>query len=191
MSGKSIRKRLEGALEEPAMFELLEIMNALKLDEIRAAAQTPAQQIKLRENLSIETMGPKVYQRFLVPLYREILGILKESGKRIQVHYDGQLGVIADDIAALDIDGIDSFTEAPEGDMTLEQARARWPEKLLWAHPNLGWYSQSREELAAQIRRAARAAGPTRFCFQISEDVPPEWQETVPVVLETLRSLKG
>ena len=181
---------LDLAMEEPAMMELLEVMNAIKLEEFRCAAQGSAQQIKLWENLSIETMGPKVYRRHLAPLYREIFSILEGTGKRILTHYDGQLGVVADDIAALDIDGIDSFTEAPEGDMTIEDARVRWPEKFLWVHPNLGWYSQSRADLAANIRRTVQAAGPKRFCLMISEDVPPDWQETVPFVLESLRSLE-
>ncbi|MCK5805215.1 MAG: hypothetical protein KAI66_20460 [Lentisphaeria bacterium] len=174
------------AVEEPAMMGLLEIMNTIKLDEIRCAAKSSARQIKLWENLSIETMGPHCYRKHLVPLYRQILEILDAADKRLLVHYDGQLKLIADDIAALDMDGIDSFTEPPEGDMTVEQARDRWPDTFLWIHPNLGWYCQSESELAAQVKRVTNAAGPTRYCLMISEDVPPDWERTVPVVLEAL-----
>lgn len=102
------------------------------------------------------------------------------------VHYDGNLQVIARDIASLDIDGIDSFTEPPEGDMSVAQARAAWPEKFLWVHPNLGWYEHP-DTLSARIRRVVRDAGPTRYCLMISEEVPPNWEHTVPMVLETLR----
>jgi len=177
---------LDLALEEPAMLELLEVMNVIKLDELRCAAKSPAQQIKLWENLSVETMGQHCYRKHLAPLYQEILHILNATDKRLLVHYDGQLKVIADDIAALDIDGIDSFTEPPEGDMLVSQARAAWPDKFLWLHPNLGWYSLPEAELKAQIRGAVKAAGPTRYCLMISEDVPPDWKQTVPVVLQTL-----
>ncbi len=177
---------LDLALEEPAMLELLEVMNAIKLDEIRCAAQGPARQIKLWENLSIETMGPLVYRLHLVPLYRQILDILDAHDKRLLVHYDGQLRLIADDIAALDIDGIDSFTEAPEGDMTIAAARAAWPDKFLWVNPNLGWYALPEDMLAENIRRAVNEAGPSRFCLQISEEVPPDWERTIPLVLKTL-----
>jgi len=34
-----------------------------------------------------------------------------------------------------------------------------------------------------------RDAGPTRLCLMISEEVPPDWQRTVPLVLETLDRL--
>ncbi|MHC4884327.1 MAG: hypothetical protein ACYTGH_04500 [Planctomycetota bacterium] len=178
---------LDLACELPEMMDLLEIMNAIKLEEIRAAAASSAEHIKLWENLSIETMGPNVYRQHLVPLYREIIGILASKGKRLQVHYDGQLKSIADQIASLGFDGIDSFTEAPEGDMSVEEARALWPDKFLWVHPNLGLYRQA-DTLAAQVRRLREAAGNTRSCLLISEDIPPDWQTTVPMVLEALGS---
>ncbi len=184
------RCSLDLAEERSELLELLEVMSAIKLDEIRAAATTRATQIKLWENLSINTLGPAQFRRHLAPLYRQIIAILDAAGKRLLVHYDGQLRLIADDLAALDFDGIDSFTEPPEGDMTVAQARALWPEKFLWLHPNLGWYSRPDDELAAQIRRMAHEAGPSRFCLMISEEVPPDWQRSVPLVLRTLESLQ-
>ena len=179
---------LDMAMEVPEMMELLELMNSLKLEEIRAAAASSAEHIKLWENLSIVTMGPQLYRRHLVPLYREIIEILGRHGKRLQVHYDGQLRGVADEIACLGFDGIDSLTEAPEGDMTVEEARARWPEKFLWVNPNLGLY-HSPETLQEHIRRLQSAAGKTRSCLMISEDVPPDWQRTIPLVLKTLGEL--
>jgi len=184
------RFSMDLAYELPELLELLEIMNEIKLEEIRQAVKTPATQIKLWENLSIETLGPVYYGRHLVPLYKQILEIMNSADKRLCVHYDGQLKAISQDIAALDIDGIDSFTEPPEGNMSVAEARKTWPDKFLWLHPNLHWYQMTKEELANNITRVARQAGPKRFCLMISEDIPPNWQETVPVVLETLDSLK-
>lgn len=180
------RFSLDLAAEEPALMELLERMTEIKLEEIRAAAQSSAMQVKLWENLSIGTLGPRLFRRHLAPLYRDIIDILDAADKRLLVHYDGQLRVIAADIAALGIDGIDSFTEAPEGDMTVAEARAAWPDKFLWLHPNLGWYEQGEAYLREQIRRVCGEAGPSRYCLMISEEVPPDWERTVPAVLEEL-----
>lgn len=183
------RFSMDLADELPELMELLELMTELKLREFRQAVKTPAMQIKLWENLSIETMGPTQYKRRLVPLYKQILAILDDAGKKLLVHYDGKLRLIADQIAALPIDGIDSLTPAPEGDMLVAEARSAWPEKFLWLHPSLGWYREDEQALSARIRQMAQDAGPHRFCLMISEDVPPKWQQTVPIVLETLRSL--
>jgi len=177
------------ATELPEMMDLLEIMNGIKLEEIRAAAASSAEHIKLWENLSISTMGPGLYRRHLVPLYRDIIEILDRQGKRLQVHYDGQLRAVADDIRGLGFDGIDSFTEAPEGDMTVAEARDRWPDKFLWIHPNLGLYHNPKC-LGANIRRIQLAAGNTRSCLMISEDIPPDWRQTVPLVLEAIEEME-
>jgi hypothetical protein len=173
--------------ELPAMMELLEFMNELKLEEFRQAVRTPARQIKLWENLSLQTLGPSRYRRHLVPLYSQILSILNAAGKRLLVHYDGQLRVIADQVAQLDFDGIDSLTPPPEGDLTVTEARRLWPDKMLWCHPSLGWFRESGETLEKLIRGMVQAAGPKRYCLMISEEIPPEWERTVPQILSLLR----
>ena len=173
--------------ELPEMLELLEFMNELKLEEFRQAVLTPARQIKLWENLSIQTLGPAQYRRHLVPLYSRILSILEKADRRLLVHYDGQTRAIADQIAALDFDGIDSLTPSPEGDLTIAEARRQWPDKMLWCHPSLGWYRDDGDALVRRIREMARDAGPTRFCLMISEEIPPDWERTVPLVLAALR----
>ena len=163
--------------ELPEMMELLEFMNETKLEEFRQAVLTPARQIKLWENLSLQTLGPVLYRRHLVPLYTRILSILGAAGKR----------VIAGQVAGLDFDGIDSLTPPPEGDLSVAEARRAWPDKMLWCHPTLDWFREGGATLDRQIRGMVRDAGPTRFCLMISEEIPPEWGRTVPRVLEILR----
>ena len=70
--------------------------------------------------------------------------------------------------------------------MLVAQARACWPEKFLWLHPPLGWYREGRATLTRRIQNMVRDAGGRRFCLMISEDVPPDWEESVPTVLEAL-----
>jgi hypothetical protein len=183
------RLALDLADEAPELMELLELMTELSLEKVREAAKTPARYIKLWENLAVEMIGLRQYQQRLAPFYRQILEILDSADKRLLVHYDGKLRMIADEIAALDIDGIDSFTPPPDGDMSVAEARERWPDKFLWLHPPLGWHLEERATLVGRIRQMIRDAGPRRFCLMISEDVPPGWEESVPAVLETLDAM--
>jgi hypothetical protein len=179
------RFALDLADEAPELMDLLELLTDLTLRKLREAVRTPARFIKLWENLAIETLGPPNYRRWLVPLYRKIIDLLSGAGKRLLVHYDGKLRAIAPDIAGLDFD-IDSLTPPPEGDMTAAEARAAWPEKFLWLHPPLGWYDAPRQVLKERVRRMVREAGPRNFCLMISEDLPANWREQVPAVLEAL-----
>lgn len=178
------------AYELPELFELLELMTEIKLEEFRQAVKTQATQIKLWENLSIETIGHVHYRRHLVPLYKKILAITDAANKKLQVHYDGKLKVISDDIAELGFDGIDSFTEEPEGDMTVREAREAWPDKFLWQNINLNWYGLPRNELENKLHGAIRSAGHKRHCLMISEDVPQNWWQSVPLVLDILEQSK-
>jgi len=183
------RLAMDLADEVPELMGLLELMTELTLEKVREAAKGPARYIKLWENLAVEMIGLRQYQQHLVPIYRQILEILDNADKRLLVHYDGKLRTVADEIAALDIDGIDSFTPPPDGDMSVAEARACWPDKFLWLHPPLGWYQEDRATLVGRIQKMVRDAGPRRFCLMISEDVPPQWEESVPAVLEALDAM--
>jgi hypothetical protein len=58
-------------------------------------------------------------------------------------------------------------------------------------HPNLGWFSQPIDVLTGKIRQMTKEAGPSRYCMMISEEVPPNWETTVPVVLENLKQIRN
>ena len=165
--------------------ELIELMNERMRHKVRMAASSRAVMVKLWENLSIETMGPEIYRRFLVPLYTQLFALLEGTGKGLHVHYDGKLRPVMKEIAALPFAGIDSLTGPPEGDLSAAEARSCWPRVFLWLHPNVGWYSLPEEDLKSRLRSMAKGAG-SRFCMMISEEVPPSWERTVPVVLGEL-----
>lgn len=173
------------AIELPELMDLLEMMNMQLLEAFRHVTQTKAIHIKLWENLSIETMGPDLFRKYQVPLYDKITKILDDAGKKLHVHYDGKLQLIANDIQKLGFDGIDSLTPSPEGDVSIAEARQHWPGKFLWMHPSLTWDILPDNKVVESILRMARDAD-IRFCFQISEDVPPNWKRTMPLILKTL-----
>jgi hypothetical protein len=175
--------------ELPELMELLEQLNELTMRECAVLRDSPARELKLWENLSLETMGPNLYRRHLTPVYKRMLEMLRPAGKRLHLHYDGRLRGISDDLASLPFYGVDSLTEPPEGDILVSEARQAWPDKFLWLHPNLGWYRMPEPQLREKILEMVRSAGSSRFCLMISEDIPPDWERTVPAVLETLQRL--
>jgi hypothetical protein len=176
---------LDIATELPELMELIEMMNEQLLQAFKCITKTKAIHIKLWENLSIETMGPELFRKYQVPLYDKLVNILDGAGKKLHVHYDGKLQLIANDIQKLGFYGIDSLTPSPEGDVTIAEARQLWPEKFLWMHPSLTWDALTDTELINNVLHMIRDAD-TRFCLQISEEVPPNWKRTVPLILKTL-----
>lgn len=177
---------LDIAMETVELMDLLEVMNANLLDAFHKVIKTKATHVKLWENLSIETMGPEMYRVYLVPLYHKIIKILEGEGKKLHVHYDGKLKLISDEISRLGFNGLDSLTPQPEGDMSMQDARRLWPEKFFWMHPSLTWDELPDKNVIENVYQMMRGAN-DRFCLQLSEEVPPNWRRTIPLILEALQ----
>ncbi|HPG69986.1 MAG TPA: uroporphyrinogen decarboxylase family protein [Candidatus Hydrogenedentes bacterium] len=174
------------ALEVPELFDLYETEKRLFLEETRLIAAGPGRFVKWFENLTIDMIGPDRYRDLLVNVYEEAVPILDAAGKRVMVHYDGGLRVIADDIARAPFHIVESLTEPPEGDMLYDEARAAWPDKVLWGNINVGWYYRPEAELRAAIAAMCARAGRRGFAFEISEDLPRNWEQSIPIMLDAL-----
>ncbi|MEI6083723.1 MAG: hypothetical protein WCS70_05420, partial [Verrucomicrobiota bacterium] len=177
---------LDLAQETPELFELYHARVKLFLEEVKAEAAGPGHFVKLIENLTISMLGPKWYRALLMPVYEQAFPILHAAGKRVFVHYDGALKVIADQIAGAPFDGIESLTEPPEGDLLYDECRALWPDKTFWAHINVNCYGLPPEQLMEAVIAKRQRAGKRGLAFEVSEDLPANWQQSIPVVLRAL-----
>jgi len=122
-------------------------------------------------------------------VYRKAVPIHEAAGKKVMVHYDGALRAVAGQIAAAPFHIIDSLTEPPEGDMTYDQCRAAWPDKVFWGNVNVDLYYRPEASLREAVKGICHRAGKRALALEISEDLPDNWQQSVPVVLETLEDL--
>ena len=159
---------------------------------VELVAAGPGRYLSNLENFTADTLGPRRYEEFLLPVYTECFPILHAAGKIIGCHYDGRLASCRRQIAGAPIDLIESLTPPPEGDLTLAQARAAWPDKLFWSNLNVGCYALPPAELREHVLRRVAEAAPDgrRLAFEVSEQYPANWREALPVVLEALRETR-
>ena len=73
--------------------------------------------------------------------------------------------------------------------MTYDQCRRYWPDLVFWANINVDLYYRPAEELREAVTAKRERAGKKGLAFEISEDLPTTWQESIPVVLNTLHEL--
>ena len=73
--------------------------------------------------------------------------------------------------------------------MSLAECRAEWPEKLFWSNINVECYYLPPEQLKRVVLERVAEAAPDgrRLAFEVSEQYPDNWRESIPVVLEALR----
>jgi hypothetical protein len=159
---------------------------------VEIVAQGPGRYVSNLENFTAETLGPRRYAEFLLPVYETHFPILHAAGKLVGCHYDGRLANCRAEIARAPIDVIESLTPPPEGDLTLAEARAAWPDKLFWSNLNTGCYELPPAELKAHVLKRVAEAAPDgrRLAFEVSEQYPANWQQSMPVVLAALKETR-
>lgn len=174
------------ALQVPELYGLLEAENAKFYERMEIIAHGPGRYVHFWENVTADTIGPKWYERVLSPVYQRCDEILSASSKRTIMHYDGKLCAIREQVASAPIHVMESLTEPPEGDMTYDLCRRAWPDKAFWANISVSCYALPPEDLVAEVACKRDRAGKAGLAFEISEELPANWAESIPVVLATL-----
>jgi hypothetical protein len=158
---------------------------------VEIVAEGPGRFVAVLENFTSESLGPVKYAQYLMPVYEECFPAMQASGKVVGCHYDGRTASCAELIGRAPFDLIESLTEPNEGDLTLDACRALWPDKLFWCNIQVSDYQLPASTLKARIQELARRGSVRgkRLAFEVSEHLPVNWRESMPVVLEALAEM--
>jgi nitrogen regulatory protein PII-like uncharacterized protein len=173
---------------EDEIMELYEALNNNFKKRVEIITDGPGRFVSVLENFTAETMGPERYKKFDVSIYEKYFPMIQNSGKIIGAHYDGKLKSCIEEIAKTPIDLIESLTPPPEGDMTLGECRKMLPDKLFWSNINTGNYYLPKDKLKELVYNLVEQASPDgkKLAFEVSEQYPDNWKESIPVILEAL-----
>jgi len=179
-----------GLAEHPKEFHgLYEALLQKQREQVRIVADGPGLVAHFSENLTAEMIGRRRFQQYLLPVYSEFSSMLKSKGKLLAAHCDGHLKSLADDLAVSALDIIEAFCPFPDGDMTMDEARRRWPDKIIWINFPSAVHLEPPEKIRACVRQILEAAAPgQRFLFGITEDIPDGvWEVSLPVISAALQ----
>lgn len=135
-----------------------------------------------------EIIGVDRFRDYYVPHYNEAADILHNDNKFIGVHFDANCRVISKEIAQTRLDYIEAFTPSPDTDMTLAEARAAWPEKVLWINFPSSVHLESIEIIKQTTRRLLEQINPyEKFIMAITEDMPEDrWRQNLVAISAVL-----
>ena len=151
-------------------------------------AKSPALLVHYGGNVVPEITGCEVFEKYYLPHYEEAWEALHPKGKLLASHLDANCGVLRRLIARSKLDCIEAFSPAPMTDMTLGEARAAWPGKVLW----LNFPSQVHLRCDAEVERATvdllnevpRVEG---ILMGVTETVPEDrWQGSFTAIMDGL-----
>lgn len=168
-----------------ALYAIL-VENRRKIYEL--VAQSPAGHANYGGNVTPEIIGSRVFEEYYVPHYHEAAEIMHRHGKLIGCHFDANNRLIAPAIAGLPLDYIEAFTPSPDTDMTLAEARAAWPGKVLWINFPSSVHLRPDAEVARTAVDLLNQAGPIDgLLVGITEDMPPDrWQDSCRAIMDGL-----
>jgi hypothetical protein len=151
-------------------------------------ARSPVLHANYGGNVVPEIIGLDNFERYYVPHYNEAADVFHRHGKLIGCHFDANCKLLANAIAATDLDYIEAFTPAPDTDMTLAEARDAWPDKVLWINfpssVHLRPDAAVEEATVDLIDEAGKVDG---LIVGITEDVPEDrWRDSCWAIMDGL-----
>ena len=157
------------------------------------AADSPALAVNYGGNVSAETLGLDRFLEYHVPNYLEFSEILHARGKLLGLHLDANNRLLAQAIADSGVDFLEGFTPDPDSDMTVSEARAAWPGKVLWLNFPPSIHLSEPHAIEDETRHILQAAAPgERFLMGITEGVPRErWQKSYAAISRAIAADGG
>jgi hypothetical protein len=151
-------------------------------------AQSPALITNYGGNVTPEIIGLENFEKYFVPHYNEAAEVMHRHGKLLGCHFDANCRLLSRAIASTDLDYIEAFTPAPGTDMTLAEARAAWPDKVLWVNFPSAVHLESDEVVRdTTIDLVKQAGSPNGLLMAITEDIPPHrWQDSCRALMDGL-----
>ena len=141
---------------------VLDSMTRLHKREVEIAAESPAEVIWFPDNLTGLIMSPARFEMYCAPIYDYACSVLRQAGKLSFAHYDGANLPIKDQIAKTGFDIMEAFTPPPMGEMTVAEARAAWPDKVLSLNFPGNLFRESAEVIRRWTRTYIEEAGDPR-----------------------------
>jgi hypothetical protein len=164
----------EGIYLHTAKFEAL--LNALEEHydrQIQLAAESPAEVIWFGDNVTGSIVSPRLFERYLAPTYARVLPVLRAAGKFPIAHYDGSNKPLVKSLARTALPVIEAFTPPPGGDLTVEDAKAAWPDKVVWVNFPGAMFLESSETIYDYTIDLLRKGAPGgRLVIGCTEEFP-------------------
>ncbi|MGQ9472809.1 MAG: uroporphyrinogen decarboxylase family protein [Candidatus Caldatribacteriaceae bacterium] len=137
-------------------------------------AACPVKVLNFGENIDAHFNPPPVFEKYLLPYYRQRVKELHGAGKYCHIHIDGRLQPLLWYISDLPFDGIEGVTPFPQGDVSLEELREAVGDKvILDGIPALLFLPDyGIEELEFYTEKVFELFYP-RIILGISDELPP------------------
>jgi len=176
--------------------EILHLEQAMRQSQRKAfpiVAASPITHANLGGNLAPEVMGPPRLREFCIPFINECADVLHERGKLLGLAHGRQQPGLGRRPGRLEAGLHRGLHPGPDTDLTLAEALAAWPDKVLWINFPSSLHLAGLEVIRRTTREFIEAAAGThRLIIGITEDMPEDrWRENLLAISEVINEMKG
>jgi hypothetical protein len=132
---------------------LIRTMHEKQLEAYGVLAASPAEVVIGYENTSTTLISPDLYSRYGQPYIDDYADVLHGAGKIYLTHRCGKLAALLPQIARGRDDGIADLSPAPTGDVSLWDARAALPRKIVFGGLDATVLAAASDEAARSVAR--------------------------------------
>lgn len=154
---------------------LLETIHERIREAYQIIARSPARVVFAMEDTSSTTSSPAIFERYSWRHLNEYADVLLAEGKIFLAHMCGHLKAMASLIAESNLDGVESLTPAPIGDLDPAEARSIWGEEkiIIGGIDADTMLNATPEELRRYVQRLlARMAPGRKFILSNADSMP-------------------
>jgi len=157
------------------VLELYHVLLGKHREMFRIVADGPAEFVTYGGNIQPTVVSPQRFAEYYLPAYREFGKLLHARGKRLGAHVDDATRRLSDLMAGCPWDVMEAFAVAPDGDMTLSEAGAAWPRRVISMNfPSKLQHAQEDEIRAAARRYVSQAPQTGGLLISLTEDFPTD-----------------
>jgi hypothetical protein len=179
---------LQWMLNRDEVLKLYEALAANRRRIYEIVAKSPATHANYGGNVVPQIIGAIGFRDYYMDHYNEAAEVMHKHGKLIGTHLDADCGPIADLVAETALDYVEAFTPSPGTDMTLAQARAAWPDKVLWINYPSSVHLADDETVAKTAFDLVEENGSAEgLLMGITEDIPEHrWRDSCRAIMDGL-----
>lgn len=145
---------------------------------IHLGAQCPAEVIEVGANYDEEMIPPAIFDKYMLPFYKEAAETLHKGGKLMAAHLDGEMRRLLHSIKDSGIDVAEAITPAPMTSIEMGALRDLWGDRItIWGGlPSvLLTDTFSDEEFERSVLELFRAMAPgDRFILGFGDNAPTD-----------------
>lgn len=160
---------------EKEVTHTLEVMRQKHLESVRISAASGAPVFTSWEDTSTTNISPDYYRSYILPEIDSWCSIIHEYGGVYLQHACGTLRHLISDMGSSSIDGIESISPPPTGDIELWEAKAsmRNDQVLIGGIEPTVFLSSTIEEFIPYVEQLIKRMEGSRFVLANSDSCPP------------------